>query len=46
MWKLSINNKILCIKFKTIAKAKEEIKNRKGLLKYLGVNNVYRIKRI
>tara|TARA_R100001509_G_scaffold156716_1_gene120212 strand:+ start:1136 stop:1276 length:141 start_codon:yes stop_codon:yes gene_type:complete len=46
MWKLSINSKLLSLNFKTKKQAKEEIDNRAGLLKYLGVNNVYRIKRI
>ena len=46
MWKLIINNKILSLSFKTKKEATEEIINREGLLKYLGVNNVYRIKRV
>ena len=37
---------ILSLSFKTKREAMEEIINREGLLKYLGVNNVYRIKRI
>ena len=46
MWKLIINNKVLSLSFKTKREAMEEITNREGLLKYLGVNNVYRIKRV
>lgn len=46
MWKLIINNKVLSLSFKTKREAMEEIINREGLLKYLGVNNVYRIKRV
>ena len=46
MWKLIINNKILSLSFKTKREATEEIINREGLLKYLGVTNVYRIKRV
>ena len=46
MWKLFINNKILSLSFKTKREAMEEIINREGLLKYLGVTNVHRIKRV
>ena len=46
MWKLFINNKVLSLIFKTKREAMEEIINREGLLKYLGVKDVYRIKRV
>ena len=46
MWKLIINNKILSLSFKTKREAMEEIINREGLLRVLGVKYGYRIKKI
>ena len=46
MWRLIIKDKKLNQSFDTKKDAELEVCSRKGLLKYLGVKDVYRIKRI